>query len=228
MVASAAGVGALDDGGASDAEAPLPRGPHAPPPLRLYCLGGGEAPPDLGADLLRLSRFPVEALQKIWQVLAPSLAEKLSPETEQLLDVFCSAYRVDDMELGRAIKACRFLIREAAGRDVPAGALAADLERLCPDEPLLEELVLAGYEPAKAHLRREMVKAAVADHGKLLTGVSWRVDAIQTSERGAKLGTPVAMLTLHYLKGAKTGRVTFQVLPDVMGELKQVCEKVLG
>jgi hypothetical protein len=202
--------------------------PRTPSPLRLDCLGGGEAPPDLGADLLRLSRLPAEALQKIWQVLAPSLASSISPETEQLLDVFCSAYRVDEEELGRAIKACRFLIREAAGRDVPAGALAADLERLCPGEPLVRELLLAGYEPAKAHLRREMVKAAVTDHGKLLTGVSWRVDAIQTSERGVKLGVPLAMVTLHYREGAEAGRVTLQVLPDMMGELKQMCEKVIG
>jgi hypothetical protein len=200
----------------------------APEPLLLYGLGGGVAPPDLGADLRRLSRLPAEALGKFWQVLAPSLAEKLAPETEQLLDVFCSAYRVDEVELGRAIKACRFLIREAAARDLPVDAMAADLARLCPGEPLVRDLVLAGYEPAKAHLRREMVKAAVTDHGKLLTGVSWRVDAIQMSERGAKLGVPLAMVTLHYREGADAGRVTLQVLPDMMGELKQMCEKVLG
>src|SRR5580704_9887788 len=93
-------------------------------PLRLYCLGGGEAPPDLGVDLLRLPRLPAEALQKLWQVLAPSLAENIAKETEELLDVFCAAYRVDDEDLARAVKACRFVIREAAQRDVPAGAVA--------------------------------------------------------------------------------------------------------
>lgn len=197
-------------------------------PVRLYCLGGGEAPPELGADLLRLLRLPAEALQKLWQVLAPSLAETLAPETEQLLDVFCAAYHVDDDELAAAIKACRFVIREAARLDVPAGALGEDLDRLCPGEALVKELVLAGYEPARDRIRHEMVKAAIADHGKLLVGVHWRVDAIQASERGVRLGTPVAMLTLHYREGAELGRVTLQVLPDMMGELKGVCEKVLG
>jgi|HubBroStandDraft_6_1064221.scaffolds.fasta_scaffold262549_2 hypothetical protein len=200
----------------------------APAPLRLYCLGGGEAPPDLGADLLRLLRLPAEALQKIWQVLAPSLAENIAKETEELLDVFCAAYRVDDEDLARAVKACRFVIREAAQRDVPAGAVAEDLDRLCPGDPLVKELLLAGYEPARERIRHDIVKAAVADHGKLLVGVKWRLDAIQASERGARLGTPVALLTLHYLEGAEEGRVTLQVLPDMMGELKQVCEKVLG
>lgn len=198
------------------------------PPLRLYCLGGGEAPPELGADLRRLLRLPAEARHKIWQALGPSLAEKLAPETERLLDVFCAAYRVDDEDLARIVKACRFLIREAARRDVPAGALAEDLEALCPAEPLIKELVLAGYDPARAHLRGEIIKAALVDHGKLLVGVNWRVDAIQASERGSALQVPVAMLTLHYREGVETGRMTLQILPDMVRELKQACEKVLG
>src|SRR5580658_5736890 len=115
----------------------------APAPIRLYGLGGGEAPPDLGADLLRLLRLPAEALQKIWQVLAPSLAENIAKETEQLLDVFCAAYKLDEDDLGRALKACRFVIREAAQRDVPVEAVAEDLDRLCPGAPLVKELVLA-------------------------------------------------------------------------------------
>ena len=111
---------------------------------------------------------------------------------------------------------------------MPAAALAEDLDRLCPGELLVKELVLAGYGPAKERIRHEIVKAAVADHGKLLVGVKWRLDAIQASEGGAKLGTPVALLTLHYLEGAESGRVTLQVLPDMMGELRDVCGKVLG
>jgi hypothetical protein len=202
--------------------------PAAAAPLRLYCLGGGEAPPDLGAHLLRLRRLPAEALQKIWQVLAPSMAERIAPETEQLLDVFCAAYKVDEDDLAQAVKACRFLVREAAQRDVPAAALAEDFDRICPDDPLVKELVLAGYEAAKAQIRHEIAKAAVADHGKLLVGIHWRVDAIQASERGVQLRVPVALLTLHYREGTETGRVTLQVLPDMMGELRGVCEKVLG
>jgi hypothetical protein len=208
----------LTDGAARSAAAPL----------RLYCLGGGEAPPELPADLGRLARLPTEALKTLWQVLAPSLADTIAKETEELLDVFCTAYRVDAEELARTIKACRFVIRQAAQRDVPVDAVAQDLDRLCPGDPIVKELVLAGYEPAKAHLRHEILKAALADHGKLLVGVKWRLDAVQASERGVKLQMPVALLTLHYQEGAETGRVTLQVLPDMMKELGMVCEKVLA
>jgi hypothetical protein len=195
---------------------------------RLHCMGGGAAPPGLAGDLERLTALPHEALQKLWQVLSPSLADVIAPQTEELLDLFCAAFKIDKQELGRAIKACRFVIREAAQRDLPAGRLAEDLERLCPRHPLVKELVLAGYDSAKSQLRREILRSALADHGKLLVGVKWRLDAVQASERGTQLQAPVALLTLHYREGADAGRVTLQVLPDMMGELKIACEKMLG
>jgi len=205
-----------------------PGGNGAPAPIRLFCLGGGEAPPDLGADLLRLLRLPAEALQKIWQVLAPCLDEPIATQTEELLDVFCAAYRIDGDDLARAVKACRFVIREGARLDLPAGALGEDLDRLCPGDPLVKELALAGYEQAKTVIRREIVKAALADHGKVLVAAKWRVDAIHASETGMRLGMPVTMLTLHYREGAESGRVTLQVLPDMLGELKRICERILS
>jgi hypothetical protein len=197
-------------------------------PLRLYCLGGGEAPPNLAGDLGVIPALPVEARQKLWQALGPTLAETLSADTEKLLELFCVAYRVDEQDLGRVLAACRFVIREAAAHDVLASALAEDLERLCPEEPLVKDLVLAGYEPAKAHLRQEMTRAAVTDHGKLLVGLNWRVDAIQTSERGAGLRVPVALVTLHYREGGEAGQMTLQALPDMVGELRRACDRILG
>lgn len=194
--------------------------------LRLFCLGGGEPPPDLGGDLRRLLRLPAEALQGIWRVLAPSVAETITPETERLLDAFCAAHAIDEDDLARAVKACRFLVREAAQRDLTADALAEDHERLCPDEPLVKELVLAGSDQARKQIRQEVIRAEVSDHGKLLVGVRWRVDAIQASEGGPKLRVPVTILTLQYREGAETGQVTMQVLPDMIEELSEVIKKV--
>ena len=216
------------DAPATMGETPKPPAQPAAEPIRLYCLGGGEAPPDLGADLARLSRLPSEAQEKLWQVLAPCLAETLSNETEQLLDVFCLAYKVDEDDLAQAVKACRFVIRGAARLDLPEGALAADLDKLCPADPRVKEIVLAGYAPAKEQLRREILMAAVADHGKLLVGVNLRLDTIQASERGARLQMPVAVLTLHYREGGTAGRVTLQVLPDMIDQLRSSLQQVLG
>jgi hypothetical protein len=201
---------------------------QAPAGVTLHCLGGAEGPAGMGGDLLRLLRLPPEALEKLWQVLAPSLADRLAPETGQLLDMFCAAYKIDDDDLARAMKACRFLIREAAKIDLPGAQLGEDLGRLCPDAPLIHEILLAGYEPMKARMREEILRAALVDHGKLLVGAQWRVDTIVASERGKKLGMPVAMLTLHYKDGGEARRITLQVMPDMMAELKGICEQMLG
>ena len=201
---------------------------HSPVSPVLHCFGGGEAPPDLATDLSRLLRLPPEGLTRLWQALGPCLVEQISPETGQLLDLFCAAYKLDDDDFARAIKACRFLVQEAARLDLPAAALAEDLDRLCPDDPLIKEILLAGYEPAKTQIRQAILRAALADHGKLLVGAQWRVDTIQASERGRNLAMPVAMLTLHYREGGESGRITLQVLPDMMLELRGICEKVIG
>jgi len=61
---------------------------------------------------------------------------------------------------------------------------------------------MPGYEAAKAFVRREIHQAALADHGKVVERVDWRVDQVVTSNRGEKLGVPVAVLTLSFRRGS--------------------------
>ncbi len=197
-------------------------------PITLHSLGGGSGPPDLAGDLCRLLRLPPEGLGKLWQVLSPCLAEKIGPETEKLLDVYCSAYGISGDDLGRAIRAARFLIQAAAKLDVPAERFAEDLAALCPDARAVHEVLLAGYEPAKKQLRQAAAMAAIVGHGKLLTDVEWRLDLIQTSERGGAIRAPITMVTLHYVDGQEKGRVTLQALPDMIEKLGEMCQAVLS
>jgi hypothetical protein len=199
-----------------------------PAPLKLHALGGGDAPPDLGGDLRRLLRIRPEGRARIWQVLGPCLGETISKDTEQLLDVFCSAHGISDDDLGRAIKACRFLVQSAARLDVPRDRFAEDLARLCPDAPVIAEILLAGYDAAKAQIRQALALAAVLGHGKVLVGAEWRVDTIETASSGGKLRVPVAMLTLHTREGQERQRITLQVMPDMLRQLKAMCEQILS
>lgn len=196
-------------------------------PVKLHSAGGANAPPSLASDLRRLTRMPSEAVASFWQALGPSLCDPQSPDTARTLDVFCSAYRLSEEDLGGAIRACRFLIEGAARLDLPGEKLAEDIDRLCPEHPEIEMLLLGGYEPVKAQLRREMVAGALADHGKMLVGAQWRVDVVDSSDRGARLRVPVVMLTLQYREGMEVRRITLQALPDTMGQLKKICDEVL-
>ncbi|MFT3768005.1 MAG: hypothetical protein QM820_21350 [Minicystis sp.] len=196
--------------------------------LKLHAFAGKDPPPDFESDFGRLSRLPPEALAKFWQVLGPCVAEPMTKETERLLDVFRSAYRISDEDLGRALKASRFLILSAAQQDLPAEKLAEDLDQICQDLPVIRELLLLGYEPIKGPLREGFKKAALLDHGNVLVGAQWRLDLVDSTEQGLRLQLPVAMLTLHYQHGTETGRITLQVLPDMMMQLKAICERVLA
>jgi hypothetical protein len=194
----------------------------------LRSLGAKAPPTDLAVDLRRLLGLPTAAVGKLWTVLLPSLDDPLPPEAASLLDMFSAAYGVDPDALASPIRAIRFLYTEVARNDIDEATLAADLALLCPDEPLVHELVLAGFQPAKDRLRKQMLQAALADHGNLLIGARWRLDMIQASERGRRLSVPVAILTLQYMEGSEKRRITVQALPDMMGELKTICEQVLG
>jgi hypothetical protein len=198
----------------------------APLTISLRCLGGKAAPPELAGDLLRVSALPAEALRRFWHVLGPSLAEPLPREAEQLLDGYCRAHHLDGDELAHAVKACRFLLREAARIDLSADDFAADVAALQPDSPPLRELLLAGYERARAQVRRELLGGTLAAHGNLLVGMDWRVDTVESSDRGARLRAPVAMLTLRYVEGKKARRLTLQVLPDMLAELEKTCQRI--
>ncbi len=194
---------------------------------RLHSLRGEPAPPEIVADLARVGDLPAPARTGFWHVLGPSLAEPVSPDTEKLLDAFASTYRLNGDALAHAIKACRFLLRAAASVDLSPDAFAADLDTLeCATE--LAELLLAGYVTAIAQLRLELVRAALVDHGRLLVGVDWRVDTMEASNHALRMRTPVAVMTFRYREGAKTSRATFHLMPDMIGELKAICERMLA
>jgi hypothetical protein len=201
--------------------------PSSEPP-KLQSLGGERAPVDLGADLALLGALPPEAIGKIWSVLGPAMAEPITPEVEDLLEVFSSSHGIAREDLARPVRACRFLVRGAARFNVGPKAIERDLDALCPDDPLVKEIVLSGFAEVWKLLRQELIAHALRDHGKLLTRVSWRIDQVSSSDQADVVGIPVVLLTLEYLESGTPQRITLQTLPDVMAELRSACDRVLG
>ncbi len=119
------------------------------------------------------------------------------------------------------MKACRFLLREAAGANVERTVFVQDLRALCGRDDVLEQFFVAGYDAACQVVRQEVLQGTLADHGKLLMGVDWRLDSVQASSRGSKMRIPVALLTLRYREGDQARRITLQVLPETLRQLTQ-------
>jgi hypothetical protein len=199
-----------------------------PLPLRLHCLGGAEAPAAIASDIRILATFPERARERFWEALGPALKEPLTRDIEAHLDGFCRAFEVSGDELGRAIRASRFLVREASFRDLPRAAFAEDVIRLAGDANEVAAILLAGFEAGKGVVRREILETTLADHGKLVESVEWRVDNLASSSRGDRLQVPIVCLTLGYREGERRDRITLQLTPEALRTLKRVCDRLVS
>ena len=196
-----------------------------PPTVPLQALGGQPAPAEVERDLALILALPPSARTRFWEALGPCLVDPLPGTVEARLDAFCRAHDAGADNLARAVKAARFLVWQAGSRGLPRDAFAADLAGVSPS-PEVTALLLAGYDAARAQVRRELLRGALLDHGNVLDGVDWRVDQVATSSRGGLLREPVGVITLRYHAGGKEERLTVQLVPEALRELHQACAEL--
>jgi hypothetical protein len=199
-----------------------------PLPRPLHCLGGAAAPGEIAADLERLGAFPRSAQENLWDALGPCLGEVVPADAEEGLDRFCKTHGASPEDLAVVLKALRFLLREAAARDLSRAVFAEDLASLVGPEGAALALVLPRYEAAKKVIRGEALQRALLEHGKLLERVDYRVDYMVSSNRGEKLNVPITLLTLTVREGERRERTTVQVLPEQLRALRALCDKLLA
>lgn len=193
----------------------------------LACLGG--KPMKLGVinDLKRLSLLPEAALTNIWQVLGPLIGGELKADRlERHLGPFCETYRADRNDILRGLAATRALLRGAAEQDLAVDKFVEDLEKL-EVEVLTARMICAGFDRAMVLLRGELMMVSLLDHGRVLKKVDWRIDQMRGSNRGKNLNAPVATITFNYQDGEKADRMTLQVLPPVLRQLREVLDELL-
>jgi len=203
------------------------RDEHEKSPSGPRFLGGDAPPPGLAGDLRALGGLPLPVRDALWEVLAPNLEAQIGEQATAAVNAFCEARRIRPDDLVSPIKACRYLFRQAARRNVSPEDLRGDLRALCGEGTSFEDRLVGWYERALPILRREIMIAALSAHGNLTTGVDWRLDSIQMSQDGEGLNVPVALLTFRYLKGDQKKRITMQFAPEMIRELHAICEKML-
>jgi hypothetical protein len=201
---------------------------HLPSPPALHCLGGKSAPAPILADLAALLRLPRAAQEHFWEALGPALQDPAPPGLAEVLDAFCQEQGVTPADLGRAIKASRFLFREATRRDLDRRLFAADLAAVSPADEALGAILLPRYEEARQRVGHELAARSIAGHGKILLDVEWRTDTVTASNHGAGLQAKVAFLTLLYEDNGRRETITVQALPSVLRKLEASCRQLLG
>jgi len=199
-----------------------------PPEIKLNCCQGRPAPVPVVEGWRQFLGFPEQARKGFWGVLFPALLEPANPANKQRIESFSGEYGLEEEAVVSAMRGCDFLLRQASALDMDAASFRQDLAGLSEGDEQGTEVILSQYDAAKADLRKVIIQESLADHGKVLAGIDWRVDNVTASDRGAKLNTTVVLLTLRYRDGKRTERITFQLTPERMKELKLFCDRFTG
>jgi hypothetical protein len=199
-----------------------------PPPIRLQCFHGNPAPPPIVDGWKRFLRFPQQATTSFWSLLGPALMEPANPRNKDLAESFSREHRLGQEDVVAALRSCDLLLRQASALDLDAAAFQQDLAALSPGNPYGAEIILSQYDATKAELRRRIIQESLADHGKVLVGLDWRLDNVTASNLGAQLDTTVVLLTLRYRDGERIERITLQLTPEALKELKLFCDRFRG
>ncbi len=165
-------------------------------------------------------------------LLSMALEEHPPAQLEHAIELFAEDHNIEADALAASLKAHRFVLREAARAEVSVDAYVADLRAVAVEHDVeaadaLVALMQPAFDPAMRKLHHEMVTGAVADHGKVMTGVKWRVDKMVGSDRGTAQEKRVGVLTFQYREGSKAERITLQALPDVLSELHRALQEML-
>jgi hypothetical protein len=191
-------------------------------PVRLRALAGGAAPDDMVESASRSGKLHAGALKELGSVLRSCLVTPPAADLGQRLSRYCVANEIAEADLGHVIRACRFLIREACSIDLSLDEFAADVVALFGDRAELVTQIRGEYELARPAMRRDLVVDALMKHGNVLEDIDWRVDVVATDRHAARLGVPVAMVTLAYRNAKETDRLTVQLTAEQLARLQSL------
>lgn len=195
---------------------------------KLNCCRGNPAPSYVVVGWKRFISFPEEARNGFLSLLAPAMMEPADPQNRKRVGTFSNGHGLAEEDVVAAMRSCDFLLRQASMLDLNTDAFQQDLAELSGGDPQAAGPVLANYNAAKADLRQQIIRDTLADHGKVLVGLDWRVDNVTASDRGVRLNADVVFLTLRYRESNKVERITFQLTPEAVKELKLFCERFSG
>jgi hypothetical protein len=205
-------------------------GESASAPMLLQCLLGGAAPTELGGNLASLLELPDAVLDTYAEVLEANLAPVIDDRAETRMKRYCRRYEIDPEILAPSVKACRLLFTSAVRAGIDREAFIADVRTLLPEEQaaLVLERLLPLFDVAFPKMMQAAVIQSIAEHGKVVRAVRWRMDVIKASDHGVKLDVPVATITLQYQEGPNAGQTSYQLLPDQAAELKRALANIVG
>ncbi len=197
-------------------------------PVKLQCCMGNTPPLQVIDGWKQFIQFSEVAKNEFWSLLAPVLFEPADSSNKQRIDSFTKKHGLTEDALMSAVQSCGFLLRQASSLDMDASVFRQDLTVLSGGEEKYTEIIISQYDAVKVHLRKLLIQETLADHGKVLVGMDWRIDNVSASNRGTKLDTSVVFLTLKYRENNRIERITLQLTSDAIKELKLFTDRFSG
>jgi len=191
----------------------------------LRCLLGRGASEPLLEGWRCYQRLPPEVQRDVWDLVASGIARPADPGFQSRIRALCDQHGLDEAGVLPAVQACGFLLGQAVALDLSEGDFRSDLIVLADESADGLEAILPRYPVLKTALREAMMIGTLADHGKVLVALDWRVDRVSSSNRAAQLEADVVFLTLKYREGEEICRVTLQVTTQGLQDLRAFLER---
>ena len=194
----------------------------------LHCFGGSPAPPSI-IDGWRGFLALLETNQEgVWSLFESVLRNPGDPGYEERVRGFSQERGLLEAQVLLALQAFDTLFHQAAAFDLSREQFGQDLSALSGGPLPAVDPLLSHYDGLKGELRGRILQETLADHGKVLLGLDWRIDKVISSDRGTDLDGSVMLLTLRYREGDRLDRVTLQLTPDALADLKRFAERIQG
>ena len=189
----------------------------------------GAAPPELAENLATLLSLPAAVQETYAEVLAVSLAATIDDRGETRMKRYCRGHEIEPEALAPSVKACRFLFTSAVKAGAEREDFIADVNALLAeaDASAVLERLLPLFDEAFPRMMQAAVFQSIAEHGKVVRAVRWRMDKIKASDHGVNLDVPIATLTVQYQEGPNAGQASYQLLPEQAAELKRALSNIV-
>ena len=189
-------------------------------PRPWHCFPEAGPPDAVIAGVRMLLGLPRGAQGNLWHLIRVGLEEPETPDHRQLLESYAMRFEANPAHLVGAVRACQFMLRQAAARKVEQDGFVKDLETLSAGDRAAVELLTPHYLRVRNQLRIQLLEETLADHGNVLVGFDWRIDTVNVSNHGELDQVPVVFMNLAYRNGDDTKKLSLQLSPSAVASLK--------
>jgi len=196
----------------------------------LELLNGQPPTAELVRRWRRYLELPAAAHAQFWEIMNPILLGLPEQTVPQHVAQAAQRLNIESTDLALALEGCHVLLTKATAANLDTAGFDRDLRALSGEQGeqhLARATLIEGYERAQRLIRQRFVAASVAEHGKVVTGLNWRIDRILASSHGTGLNTTILLMTLHYQDAGKDHTMTFQLSDATLRQIRDFCDQML-